>query len=237
MKERIYTIPVTDVFSVDCECPLCLLNERFEKETVDYYLGPSLMEPDHRLETNEKGFCKSHFEMLYSRQENTLGLALIIETHLERLRKELYRRFDAVSSERAAAGANAKLTEELKSQVESCAICDKLDYTMERYIDVILYLWRTEPDFKVLFNNKKGFCLPHLAALTAGADKYLKSKDSKIFLEALFKMQKENLDELQEDINWFTKKFDYRNRDASWKNSRDAVPRSIRKLIGLFKER
>ena len=33
--------------------------------------------------------------------------------------------------------------------------------------------------------------------------------------------------------NWFTKKFDYRNAQEPWKNSRDALPRGMRKMTGL----
>ncbi|MDD4493361.1 MAG: DUF6062 family protein [Eubacteriales bacterium] len=258
MKEKIYTIPVTDVFSVDCECPLCLLEERLENEELEYYLGPAHMEPDHRLATNEKGFCKRHFGMLYHKQENTLGLALIIETHLEKLSRDLKQKVKATGMkasgtnpskfkelfkllknrrEAEAAASASALSSWVKSVNKSCAICDKLTYTMNRYTDVILHLWCTEPEFRSIFNSKKGFCMPHLALLLEGADKYLNSNQVGEFLDDLFNMQMESLGSLREDITWFTKKFDYRNKDASWKNSKDAVPRSIRKLSGYFRER
>ena len=32
---------------------------------------------------------------------------------------------------------------------------------------------------------------------------------------------------VNEDISWFIDKFDYRNQDAPWKNSKDALPRGI----------
>ncbi len=83
MKEKIYTIPVTEVFGEECECPMCLLEKRLEEEYVNYFLGPSLMEPDCRMDTNEKGFCRRHFEQLYNKQENRLGLGLMIDTHMQ----------------------------------------------------------------------------------------------------------------------------------------------------------
>lgn len=49
MKETIYTIPVNEAFEKPCECPMCNLENRFENDRVNYYLGPSLMgagEPD-----------------------------------------------------------------------------------------------------------------------------------------------------------------------------------------------
>ena len=47
MQETIYTIPVTDAFSTECECPLCELYKKFEADNVNYYLGPYLMKPDN----------------------------------------------------------------------------------------------------------------------------------------------------------------------------------------------
>ena len=43
-----------------------------------------------------------------------------------------------------------------------------------------------------------------------------------------------NLARVQEDIDWFIDKFDYRNADAPWKNSKDAVPRGMQKLKGSY---
>ena len=45
---------------------------------------------------------------------------------------------------------------------------------------------------------------------------------------------KENLARVQGDLDWFVDKFDYRNAGAPWKNSRDAVSRSMQKLKGLY---
>ena len=72
MKERIYTIPVSEAFEEDTECPMCILERRIENDAINYTLGPSMMEPDRRIETNKKGFCNHHFTKLYNTQENRL---------------------------------------------------------------------------------------------------------------------------------------------------------------------
>jgi len=254
MKEKIYTIPVTDAFREDCECPLCVLEKKLEDEYIEYFLGPSLMEPDHRIETNDKGFCAKHFELLYNKQENRLGLGLIIDTYLCEQNEKLKRLFDnSIKSSGKKAGASLfrnisekvtskqsssesdpvdKIISELESQEQKCSVCGKLNYTMDRYIDVILYLWFKEEDFKNLFNSKKGFCLKHLKSLLIGTKKYLNSRERAIFTENLFKIQMENMDRIQKEVNWFTKKFDYRYNNEPWGNSRDALPRSIQKIVG-----
>ena len=107
---------------------------------------------------------------------------------------------------------------------------------MERYVETMLYLWTKEPDFREKFASGKGFCLYHLGMILDGTEKYLTENQKTVFMEALFKLQLENMERINEDINWFTKKFDYLNRDSSWKNSHDAVPRSIQKIVGYFRK-
>ncbi|HEX2927604.1 MAG TPA: DUF6062 family protein [Ruminiclostridium sp.] len=254
MKEKIYTIPVSEAFSVDCECPMCVLEKRFEDEFTDYMLGPSLMEPDGRTVTNEKGFCRRHFEMLYNKQSTRLGLGLIIDTHLceqnARLKKIYRSKADSLKKNSELSlmkSLSSKIIQrqtdtdkfidemitELQDLEEKCAVCSKLDYTMDRYIDVILYLWFKEEDFKKAFNSKKGFCLKHFKQLLQGTKKYLDSKQTAVFADHLAKQELENLERIQQEVNWFTKKFDYRYDDAPWGNSKDAVPRSIQKIIGF----
>ena len=47
-------------------------------------------------------------------------------------------------------------------------------------------------------------------------------------------MMMENMKRVKEDLEWFRDKFDYRNQDAPWKNSRDAVPRTLMKLNSVI---
>ena len=41
MKEQLYTIPVTDAFESNCECPLCKMKKELEQNAIEYTLGPS----------------------------------------------------------------------------------------------------------------------------------------------------------------------------------------------------
>lgn len=254
MKEKIYTIPVTEAFEQDCECPVCLLQSKLEREYTDYYLGPALMEPDSRIDTNKRGFCRRHFELLYNRQENRLGLALETHTHLKEKSgeiKELSKAILDAANDKNTSGSiftslagkfsaktqsesspSAKLADLLSRIESSCTICDRLEKTMDRYLDVIMYLWSKEADFRKVFAEKKGFCLIHLNMLIAAAEKYLNAAERKKFQSLLMQLQIENLERIEQELEWFTKKFDYRYNDAPWNNSKDALPRSIQKLKG-----
>ncbi len=253
MKEKIYTIPVTEAFKADSECPLCVLEKQMEDNYVEYALGPSLMEPDNRIETNKKGFCKDHYEKMYNKKANTLGLALMIDTHLVEKNKRFSKLFrqgvESLSRDSSMSfvqniankvtfrqtkteGLVDDIIHELEKLEKTCFICEKLEYTMERYKDVIFYLYFKEEDFRNLFNSKKGFCLKHLKELLEGTKKYLNPAQTAQFVYNLMKMQLENMDRIQKEVNWFTKKFEYQNEDKPWGNSKDAVPRSIQKLVG-----
>jgi hypothetical protein len=47
-------------------------------------------------------------------------------------------------------------------------------------------------------------------------------------------LMENSLARVQTDIDWFIDKFDYRNANAPWKNSKDAVPRGMQKLKGGY---
>ena len=248
MKETIYTIPVNEAFEKDCECPVCELKARFENDTVQYFIGPSLMEPDTRIETNDKGFCARHFEMMYQTKANRLGLGLMLDTYMqeqtERLRKmvgaskkddENVKKSLFAPKPKAGAKAADSIIKYLNEHEKNCSICGKLNYTMERYVEIILQLFFSDDNFKARILNGKGFCLPHLKMLLKASSSKLSPGKRSDFSEAILKVQLENMDRIEKEVDWFTKKFDYRNQEAPWGNSRDALPRGIKKMTGADK--
>ena len=50
----------------------------------------------------------------------------------------------------------------------------------------------------------------------------------------LFPLMTKNMDRMQEDVSWMVEKFDYLNKDADWKNSKDAIQRGMQKLKGGY---
>lgn len=226
MQETIYTIPVTDAFNTACECPLCELYKRFEADSVNYFLGPSLMQPENRIDTNDKGFCRQHFTMLLDSRANRLGLGLIIDTYLQKQSARMGK----------MASKPEELIKYLKEHETKCCICEKLDYTMDRYIEVILHLWHKEEAFRTKFQKGLGFCTGHFTMLLEGAQKYLGRSARKEFAQELIRLQSDNMERIEKDVSWFTKKFDYRFRDEPWGTSKDALERSIGKIVGYARE-
>lgn len=245
MKEAIYTIPVTEAFETDCTCPFCYLYSKLENEAVSYTLGASMMEPDARSVTNQQGFCSKHFPMLFA-QPNKLSLALVLETHLESVRSRLDLCGGSVDSLKqggkkplfsktkssGAASCASMIAGTLKSIDSTCAICSKIDATMERYVDVFFYLWSTDSGFRQKYEMQQGFCLPHYHLLVRQCLDYLKGKQQADFLQDIYQKQQQHLTALQQDIHRFTLKFDYRNQDMPWENAKDAPKRLIETLSG-----
>lgn len=244
LKEQIYTIPVNEAYDADCECPMCSLEKALEHEALDYTLGAAMMEPDFRENSNKHGFCNHHFSMLFD-MKNKLALALVLDTHLEEIRKNLDTLSKASKSLEGSKGGLFKktgssdftrsLSEKLNTISDGCVVCSKINHTMERYADVLLYMWANDETFKKKFDKSKGLCLKHMKLLADMAPKSLKDAQAALFLSSMFSKQKAELERIQADIHKFTLKFDYRNKDMEWGTAQDAPIRTIEKISGFIK--
>ena len=90
MKESIHTIPLTDAFKAEDECPFCYLEREAEQHAVSFILGSAYMEDDIRAKTDATGFCRHHYKMMYD-YGNRLGSAWILSTHLKKINEELHK--------------------------------------------------------------------------------------------------------------------------------------------------
>jgi len=113
-------------------------------------------------------------------------------------------------------------------------VCDKINHTMERYADVLLYMWANDEKFKEKFNKSKGVCLKHMKLLVDTVPKSLKDSQAAQFLACLFEKQETELSRIQQDIHKFTLKFDYRNKDMEWGTAQDAPIRTIDKISAFI---
>lgn len=234
MKEQLYTIPVNDEFDRDCECPVCGMYRSLQDAAIDFTMGPSYMEDDIRMETNKTGFCDKHIKMLYQNQ-NRLGLALILQTHMEQVIKNAEK---LAKSGRTSGGLFKKReTSALKAYMDeldhSCYICKRVANTFERYLVTVFYLYERDEEFRKKFAACKGFCNRHYALLYEMAPSQLSGKTCEEFTSVLNKVYLENLKRVRDDLEWFTDKFDHTHINDPWKNSKDALQRSIQKLNAI----
>lgn len=239
MKEKIHTIPVNEAFESGDECPFCYMEREVERRALRFVAGPSAsyMEPDIRAETNRLGFCPVHMQKLYD-YGNTLGAALMLQTHYEELLEELHKAMDGLRPERKKSlfqkkqpKTEALYWEKLDKRVCDCYICDRMESSMARYYDTFFYLTK-EPEFRAKAERSKGCCLRHLAGLLEREEK-LPASQREWFYETMLPKVEENLLRVKEELDWLIAKHDYRNAKADWGNSRDALPRTMQKLAGI----
>ena len=100
MKEKLYTIPLNDAVNASDECPFCFIERELEQNSLDFVLGnsSSYMESDIRDQTDKAGFCRVHMKKMFD-YGNTLGNALILQTHYHKLREEMRKQFDSFHPE------------------------------------------------------------------------------------------------------------------------------------------
>ncbi len=232
MDEQLYSIPVNDAFAAETECPVCVMYRSLESAAVEFTMGPSYMEDDVRMETNRVGFCPEHVKLMYG-QQNRLGLALMLHTHTQQVIKDTEK---LQKKGRTSSGGLFKKSSEsavaayLRQLGESCYICGRINNTFDRYIDTIFYLYKKEDGFRQKFKASKGFCVKHYGLLYEAAPRYLSGSELDDFTKLIDSLFLENMKRVCDDIEWYTDKFDYRNADAPWKNSKDAVVRTVLKL-------
>ena len=241
MKETIYTIPLNEAFETQDECPFCHLERMTEQRTIKYVLGPgaSYMEPDVRLATDREGFCGAHFKKMYD-YGNALGSALIMQTYFVSMFEEMVNEMEhfqvpgkrGLFSKKAPAEDSGLVTWMRKKQ-SSCYICNKLDYNMDRYYATFYQLIK-EAEFRAKVENSKGFCMRHFLGLMEKAPTDVPNDQREWFYETVFTLMRANLARVKGDLDWFIDKFDYRNASADWRNSRDAVSRTMQKLQGIY---
>ena len=242
MKEKLYTIPLNDAVNAGDECPFCYIERNVEQDLLDYCLGSaaSYMEADTRDLTDKYGFCREHIRKMYD-YGNTLGNAWILKTHYRKTIGEMQEQFKKYSPAKVSfkdrlKGSDAKnsISAWTRSKDKSCYICAEFDKMYGRYMDTFFYLYREDSEFKNKILNGKGFCLHHFGDLCEYAETALSEKEKPEFFPAMFKLMTDNMNRLYEDISWLIEKFDYRNKDADWKNSKDAVGRGMQKLRGSY---
>ena len=242
MKEQIHTVPVNEAFDAGDECPFCYLRRKAEQSAIRYVLGPgaSYMEPDVRGETDRAGFCGTHMQKMYD-YGNSLGSALMMQTWMNIFLEELDSRLaeDTLPPKRSLfrkkqeQGASGRFVDWMRERNGSCYLCEKVDYNMERYYATFFALLGEE-EFRKKVESSKGFCLTHFTELMEQAEGQLPNAQRDWYRSTVNRLMRENLGRVKGDLDWFIAKFDYRNASADWRNSRDAVSRTMQKLRGIY---
>ncbi len=231
MQYHLETIPVWEAMEAETACPFCMLHSKLEQNEVERSLGGSVMEPDARIRVNETGICAHHHQLLFGMQ-NRLGHALLCDSHSKEILMKLQKTKITGKTGLFSSAPNAckKLARELRSLTSSCVICEDIDAHMKRYLYTFIHLWKNDKSFLRKWNECKGICFPHAADLLDMASQQLTGAQQEAFATDILNSMKRTLGEDEADLEWFTLKFDYRNHDKPWGNSRNALERTINRL-------
>lgn len=245
LRYHIDTIPVWDAVKLQGECPLCALRRRNELIDVDRFLGGSVMEPDTRIQVNAKGFCPRHQVLLYA-QKNRLSHALMMHTHLKETMEKMQPILNSALSAaqksadtpalkrmmgKSAGKADLKqAAQDLRALSGGCILCDSIEENTRRYAYTLLHLYKTDASFRKAFAQSRGVCLPDMALLMEMAEEALSGQVLADFIGDLCNTVEKSLEKMEGDIEGFTLKFDYRNQDKPWGDSKDALERTVNKL-------
>ena len=225
--EKIYTIPVNEAFEASrddhaCGCPFCALYNKLEENELDLILGASMMEPDVRIKTNKQGFCKTHYDMMFTRK-NRLGMALMLESHLNELREDTNGKGFA-----ALKGVGVEPMKRLSELEGDCYVCGRIEFSFEKMMETAVLLWEQDPEFKKKLSAQPYICLPHYRMFVESGRRGLNKKLFADFYKEVSTVVNTYFDSLREDVSWFCKKFDYRYDAEPWGNAKDAVERAIK---------
>lgn len=168
---------------------------------------------------------------------NTLGNAWILKSRLEYVNRELKQRtaHDTAGKSGGFLGRFHKAGRESSgSDKVPCYVCERMNVIYERMLDTFAYMLRNDEEFGRRLMESKGFCLYHYAHAQRVCEEKLKPQEKELWFPKLKELMTRNLDRVQEDIDWLIEKYDYRNKDADWKQSKDAVPRTMQKLVGGY---
>lgn len=241
MKEKLYTIELTDALKSGDECPFCYLERKLEQTAIEFVLGSSYMESDMRDKTDEQGFCQAHTKKMFD-YGNALGNAWIAKTRLDKLRGGLQKQMDAFAPEKSSMLSKWKKKESegtnvgnwIREEEGHCYICSRIKDTYDRALNTFVYQVKQDGDFLRMVQESNGFCIHHFADLVDVCEKNLGNKEKEQVFPILFQQMNQELARIQEDINWMIEKYDYRNSDKDWKTSKDALQRTMQKIVSGY---
>ena len=247
MKQQIHTLPIWERFETKSECPFCEILEETKESYISGMFRDITVDQEFVNFLKNNSFCSPHFACLMEYRDK-FGLALLLSQLLDfeianlkaNLKSAAFRKRIPESPkkpfqkflERFISPANQKDYEmpDDKMTENPCGLCQYLKDREQDFMETLIQLWKDNLHFRALYYNSKGYCLQHYYTLIDHAPRILEGQDLDNFLDTSFEIQFQSMKELNKDLKWFIKKFNYEYSNQPWNNSRDSLARSIFKI-------
>ena len=124
-----------------------------------------------------------------------------------------------------------KMLAAIRENDRTCYVCDRIEHDILHLLATVYVQYGSDPEFRRQYQNQDFICLDHYALVMGNANKKAMDKSTfKEFCEVTNKLSKGYMDTLYDDVTHFASMFDYRNQGGDYKNSKDAIERSVRCL-------
>ena len=217
-KLSIEHIRIYESFEKKEKCALCRCIEDFENQVLNAISTDLVMDLEFFTKFgNEYTFCDYHMSKIEDMQDK-LGMAIM----LKKLITLEIRKMESGQIENKKTKLFMK-----KSNDKKCFVCEKVNLkAMNMDIDITLDLWKNTNSFRENFRSQQCFCFKHNKLLLNGAKDKFNKNDFEIFKEEITAVQLKYCKELENDLEWFINKFDYRYQNEPWYNSKDSLYRA-----------
>ena len=194
--DSIHKIPINEAFSETCGCPICRLYKRYDDIAIQFLFEEGVMNPETRIQTNRYGFCDRHIDAILQ-QRQSLSVALLLETRLQRLQGVLYEKASPKS-----------VIKEIEDAENNCYICNRLNNSMAEIAEFISYMYKEEKEFVEKFDAQEYFCLPHTKLLIENCK--LKGSAQKEYVQKILNKNTNFSLRLRKRLRNYAESFDYK---------------------------
>lgn len=207
-----------DEFEKKEKCALCRSIEKFEFQVLNAISSDLVMDLDFFPKFGvEYTFCDYHLSKMEDTRDK-LGIAIM----LKKLVKLEIKRLEKGDIENKGGKFFIK-----KSSNKKCFVCEKVNLeAMKNDLEITVDLWKSIESFRENFRNQEYFCYKHGRLLLETAKLMLSKKEFDTFKQELIDVQLKYSKSLEDDLEWFINKFDYRYVNEPWKNAKDSIYRA-----------
>lgn len=217
-KLSIEHIRIYESFEKKEKCALCRSIEEFENQVLNSISTDLVMDLDFFPKFgDEYTFCDYHMSKMEDMRDK-LGMAIM----LKKLITLEIRKMESGQPENKGSKLFMK-----KSHDKKCFVCEKVNIkAMNSDISITLDLWKNKESFRENFRKQEYFCFKHNRLLINEAKSRLNKKEFQVFREEITNVQMKYCKELENDLEWFINKFDYRYSSKPWYNAKDSIYRA-----------